>query len=114
MFKNILNAFRVAEIRKKLVFTLLMVVLVRLGCQIPTPGINMNYVSQVLSGLSGTSFNFINVITGSSLATMSIFALNISPYITSSIIVQLLTIAIPRLEELSKKARRPSTRSPGI
>ncbi len=103
MFKNILNAFRVAEIRKKLVFTLLMVVLVRLGCQIPTPGINMDYVSQVLNSLSGTSFNFINVITGSSLATMSIFALNISPYITSSIIVQLLTIAIPRLEELSKE-----------
>ncbi len=102
MFKNILNAFRVAEIRKKLVFTMLMIMAVRLGCQITTPGINLEYIKQALSSMSSTSFNFFNVITGSSLTTMSIFALNISPYITSSIIVQLMAIVIPKLEELSK------------
>ena len=103
MFKNIASAFRVADIRKRLLFTLLMVLLVRFGSQIATPGVNIEYIKAVLESLNTTSFNFFNVITGNSFSTMSVFALNISPYITSSIIVQLLTIAIPRLEELSKE-----------
>mgnify|MGYP002627220304 CR=1 FL=1 len=103
MFKNIANAFRIPEIRKRLLFTLLMVLLVRFGCQIATPGVNIEYIKAVLESLNTTSFNFFNVITGNSFSTMSVFALNISPYITASIIVQLLTIAIPRLEELSKE-----------
>ena len=103
MFKNILNAFKVKDIRTRVIFTLLMILIVRLGCQIVTPGINVAWVRQWFESMSSSAFNFFNVITGSSFSTMSIFALNISPYITSSIIVQLLTIAIPRLEELSKE-----------
>ncbi|MBQ6074664.1 MAG: preprotein translocase subunit SecY [Lachnospiraceae bacterium] len=103
MFKNILNAFKVKDIRTRIIFTLLMILIVRLGCQIVTPGINVAWVRQWFESMSNSAFNFFNVITGSSFSTMSIFALNISPYITSSIIVQLLTIAIPRLEELSKE-----------
>ena len=103
MFKNILNAFKVKDIRSRIIFTLLMILIVRLGCQIVTPGINVAWVRAWFESMSNSAFNFFNVITGSSFTTMSIFALNISPYITSSIIVQLLTIAIPRLEELSKE-----------
>ncbi|MBQ9388294.1 MAG: preprotein translocase subunit SecY [Lachnospiraceae bacterium] len=104
MFKTFVKALEIQEIRKRLLFTLLMMVIVRIGCQIPTPGINPEAVSSWLSSLSqNTGFNFFNTITGNSFSTMSIFALSISPYITSSIIVQLLTIAIPKLEELSKE-----------
>ena len=103
MFKNILNAFKVKDIRTRIIFTLLMILIVRLGCQIVTPGINVAWVRQWFESMSNSAFNFFSVITGNSFSTMSIFALNISPYITSSIIVQLLTIAIPRLEELSKE-----------
>ena len=103
MFRNILNAFKIKDIRKRLLFTMLVIVLVRLGNQIVTPGINTAWVKQWFQQMQNSAFNFFNVITGSSFSTMSIFALNISPYITSSIIVQLLTIAIPRLEELSKE-----------
>ena len=103
MFNNIINAFKVKDIRSRILFTLLMVLIVRIGCQIVTPGINVAWVRAWFDSMSNSAFNFFNVITGSSFTTMSIFALNISPYITSSIIVQLLTIAIPRLEELSKE-----------
>ena len=103
MFQNILNAFKIKDIRGRIIFTLLMILIVRLGCQIVTPGVNVAYVRQWFESMSNSAFNFFTVITGSSFSTMSIFALNISPYITSSIIVQLLTIAIPRLEELSKE-----------
>ena len=105
MFRNILNAFKIKDIRKRLLFTMLVIVLVRLGNQIVTPGINTAWVKQWFQQMQNSAFNFFNVITGSSFSTMSIFALNISPYITSSIIVQLLTIAIPRLEELSKEGQ---------
>ena len=103
MFKTFRKALEVAEIRKRMLFTFLMLVLVRVGCQIPTPGINPEVVSSWLASQNSSAFNFFNTITGSSFSTMSIFALSISPYITSSIIVQLLTIAIPKLEELSKE-----------
>ncbi len=103
MFKNIVNAFKIKDVRKRIIFTVLMILVVRFGCQVVTPGVNIEYVKAWLDSLGNTSFNFFNVITGSSFTTMSIFALNISPYITSSIIVQLLTIAIPRLEEMAKE-----------
>ena len=106
MFKTFRKALEIEEIRKRLLFTLLMMVIVRIGCQIPTPGINPAAVTSWFEQLAlsnNTGFNFFNTITGSSFSTMSIFALSISPYITSSIIVQLLTIAIPKLEELSKE-----------
>ncbi|MBQ4424679.1 MAG: preprotein translocase subunit SecY [Lachnospiraceae bacterium] len=102
MFKNIINAFKIKDIRSRMLFTLLMILIVRFGCQVVTPGINMEYIKSWINSMNGSTFNFFNVITGSSFTTMSVFALNISPYITSSIIVQLLTIAIPSLEEMSK------------
>ena len=103
MFKTLRNALEIPDVRKKLLFTCFMLVVVRIGCQIPTPGINTAFVKAWWEGQTSTAFNFFNTITGSSFTTMSIFALSSSPYITSSIIVQLLTIAIPKLEELQKE-----------
>ena len=76
--------------------------MVRIGTQLPVPGVNGSYFSEWFSGNSGSAFGFFDAITGGSFEKMSVFALNITPYITSSIIIQLLTIAIPKLEELQK------------
>jgi len=103
MFKTLRNALQIADIRKKLIFTFFIIVIVRFGCQIPTPGINSEFIASWWRDQTSSAFNFFNTITGSSFTTMSVFALSISPYITSSIIVQLLTIAIPKLEELQKE-----------
>ena len=102
MFSTIRKALQIEEIRKKLWFTFLMLIVVRLGSQLPTPGVNPDYVKAFFASQTGEAFNFFNAFTGGSFETMSIFALNISPYITSSIIMQLLTIAIPKLEEMHK------------
>lgn len=99
MFKSLVNAFRVKEIRLKLLFTLLMLVVIRIGCNLPIPGVKADALADIFSG---SDFSFINAVTGGSLLNLSVFALNISPYITASIIMQLLTIAIPKLEELQK------------
>ncbi|MCR5747100.1 MAG: preprotein translocase subunit SecY [Lachnospiraceae bacterium] len=103
MFETVRNAFKIKEIRNGVIFTLLMLVVVRLGCQLPVPGINRDFFAQWFSQITGDSFNFFNAFTGGSFENMSLFALNITPYITSSIIIQLLTIAIPALEEMQKE-----------
>ena len=103
MLKTLQNAFKVKEIRKKLLYTLLMMVVIRLGCQLPVPGVDRNYFSSWFAQQTGDTFNFMDAFTGGSFLNMSIFALNITPYITSSIIMQLLTIAIPKLEEMQKE-----------
>jgi preprotein translocase subunit SecY len=100
MLKTFINAFKVEEIRKKMFYTFVMLVVVRLGSQIPIPGVDPEFISDFFGQVTGGAFNFFNAFTGGSFEQMSIFALSISPYITSSIIVQLLTIAIPRLEEI--------------
>lgn len=102
MIKMFINAFKVKEIRKKLLYTFLCLVLVRLGSLIPAPGINNAAAQEWLKVTFKGSNSFINMLTGGSLTKMSIFALSISPYITSSIIMQLLTIAIPPLAEMQK------------
>ena len=112
MLETLKKAFKIKEIRKRLFFTLLMLVVVRLGCQIPIPFVDGKALSDLFAGLAqsadGTrtatqdAFNFFSIFTGQSLEKMSIFALNITPYITSSIIMQLLTIAIPKLDEIQK------------
>ena len=102
MFETVRNAFKLKEIRSRIIYTLLMLVVVRIGTQLPIPGVNGNYFSEWFSGNSGSAFGFFDAITGGSFEKMSVFALNITPYITSSIIIQLLTIAIPKLEELQK------------
>lgn len=103
MFKTFQNALRVKEIRTKLLFTLAMLVVVRIGCQIPIPGTDSDVIANLLSSFdSSDAFGFFSAFTGGSFERMSLFALNITPYITSSIIMQLLTIAIPKLEELQR------------
>jgi len=102
MFKTLQNAFKIKEIRQKLLFTFLMMIVIRLGSQLPIPGVNRAYFETWFSNQTGDVFNFFDAFTGGSFTSMSLFALGINPYITSSIIIQLLTIAIPKLEELQK------------
>ena len=102
MFKSIRNAFKVKELRGKLLYTLMMLVVIRFGSQLPIPGIETSFFADWFEKQSTNAFGFFNAMTGGSFSSMSIFALSITPYITSSIIIQLLTIAIPRLEELQK------------
>ena len=102
MFKTFRQALRIDEIRKKLVYTFLMLIVIRIGSQLPTPGVDPTFIQQFFAANTGEAFNFFNAFTGGSFEQMSVFALSISPYITSSIIMQLLTIAIPKLEEMQK------------
>lgn len=102
MLETLKNAFRIKEIRKKLFFTFCMIVVIRFGSQLPVVGVNRDYFSQWFSQQSNDAFSFFSAFTGGSFERMSIFALSITPYITSSIIIQLLTIAIPALEEMHK------------
>ena len=102
MFRTLRNAFKIEDLRNKLFFTFMMLFVIRLGSQIPVPGVDRSYFSNWFSQQSGDAFNFFSAFTGGSFEQMSIFALNITPYITSSIIIQLLTIAIPKLEEMQR------------
>ncbi len=102
MFETIRNAFKIKDIRKRLLYTLFALLIVRIGCQLPVPGVNRDYFADFFQS-QASAMNFFNIMTGGSFTRMSIFALNISPYITSSIIMQLLTIAIPKLEEMQKE-----------
>ena len=104
MLQTIKKAFQIEEIRKKILFTFVMLVVIRFGSQIPTPGVNAEYIQAFFAHETSASvLNLLNAFTGGSFTQMSIFALSISPYITSSIIVQLLTIALPKLEEWQKE-----------
>ena len=104
MLETIRNAFKIKELRSKIFFTLAMLVVIRLGSTIPAPGINLVAFREWYNSLiAGSDFGGImNMFTGGSFENFSILALNISPYITSSIIIQLLTIAIPKLEEMQR------------
>lgn len=100
MFKTLGNALKVKDIRTKLLYTLGALIIVRLGTLLPAPAVSREAVEDVFSSIN---LGFFNNLTGGSFTKMSIFALSISPYISSSIIIQLLTIAIPKLEELQKE-----------
>ncbi len=102
MLTTLKNALKVKEIRKGLLFTFLMLVVIRFGSQLPVPGVDRDYFASWFESQTGGAFNFFDAFTGGSFLNMSVFALNITPYITSSIIMQLLTIAIPKLEEMQK------------
>ena len=102
MLTTLKNAFKIKDIRKKIFFTLAMLVVIRIGSQLPVPGVDRTYFSRWFAAQTGDALNFLDAVTGGSFLNMSILALNISPYITSSIIMQLLTIAIPALEEMQK------------
>jgi preprotein translocase subunit SecY len=104
MLRTIANAFSVADIRKKLAFTAAMLLLYRLGAYIPAPGVNVSAVKEIQSNFGGSSIlGFLNLFSGGSLSRLSLFALGIMPYITASIILQLLTVVVPSLERLSKE-----------
>lgn len=103
MLQTFRKAFQIDDIRKKIVYTFLMLIVIRLGSQLPTPGVDPTYIQDFFANQTGEAFNFFNAFTGGSFTQMSIFALSITPYITSSIIMQLLTIAIPKLEEMQKE-----------
>ena len=102
MLETFRRAFQTKDIRRKLGYTFLMLIVIRLGSQLPTPGVDPTYIKEFFAQNSGEAFNLFNAFTGGSFEQMSIFALSITPYITSSIIMQLLTIAIPALEEMQR------------
>jgi preprotein translocase subunit SecY len=104
MLRTILNAFSVADIRKKIAFTAAMLALYRLGSYIPTPGVDTQAVEEAASNFSGGGIlPFLDVFSGGGLSRLSLFALGIMPYITASIILQLLTVVVPSLERLQKE-----------
>lgn len=102
MFKTFINAFKVKDVRRKIFYVLMMLVVIRLGSQMPVPGVNTSFFANYFANNTNEAFSFLNAFTGGGFDRFSIFALSITPYITSSIIIQLLTIAIPRLEEMQR------------
>ncbi|MDO4267470.1 MAG: preprotein translocase subunit SecY [Eubacteriales bacterium] len=103
MFKTLRNAWKVKELKKKLIFTFLMLVVIRFGSELPIPGVKTDFFANFFASQNNDAFGFFNAMTGGSFSSMSVFALSITPYITSSIIMQLLTIAIPKLEEMQRE-----------
>ena len=103
MFETIRNAWKVADLKKKLLFTIFIVVLYRLGAAIPIPYVDSTALSTSMLATGGSIFAYLNILTGSAFSQATLFALGINPYITSSIVMQLLCIAIPYLENLSKE-----------
>ncbi|MBK5218816.1 MAG: preprotein translocase subunit SecY [Thermoleophilia bacterium] len=104
MLRTILNAFSVADIRKKLAFTAAILALYRLGAYIPAPGVDVAAVKEIENNFTGSGIlSFLNTFSGGSLSRLSLFALGIMPYITASIILQLLTVVVPSLERLQKE-----------
>ncbi len=102
MIEAIRNALRVPDLRKKILFTLLILIIYRFGAHIPVPGVKISDIQQLFQG-SGGALNFIDLFTGGALSNFSVFALGIMPYITASIIMQLLTVVIPTLERWQKE-----------
>ena len=104
MWKLLKNAWKVVEVRKKLLYTFFILVVIRFGSALPIPGVNTSYFGDLINTLGSTdAFGWFNAMTGGSFTDLSIFALSITPYITSSIIMQLMTIAIPQLEQMQKE-----------
>ena len=104
MLKTFRNAWKIPELRKKLLMTIFIVILYRLGAMVPVPFINSNVMGNVFgSSMGGSLFQYMDIISGSAFSQATLFALSISPYITASIVIQLLSVAIPALERLSKQ-----------
>ena len=103
MFKTIKNALKTPEVRKKILYTLLLIVIFRLGCFITVPGVDTITLSNYMSGSSNGMTGLIDLISGGAFSRFSIFAMTISPYITASIVIQLLAMVIPSLEKLTKE-----------
>jgi len=109
MISSFANCFKIPELKKKILFTLAIIAAYRIGCHIPTPGINgaelVKFFEKINSAPSGSIFSIMNMFSGGALSKMTVFSLGIMPYISSSIIMQLLTAVIPALEKLSKEGQ---------
>ena len=103
MLNSIQKAFKVKELRERLLYTFMMLIVIRIGSCLPIPGVDASFLKEFFTNLQNSGMGFVNAITGGSFSNMSLFALSITPYITSSIIMQLMTIAIPKLEEMQKE-----------
>ena len=103
MLNSIQKAFKVKEVRERLLYTFMMLIVIRIGSWLPIPGVDASFLKEFFTNLQNSGMGFVNAITGGSFSNMSLFALSITPYITSSIIMQLMTIAIPKLEEMQKE-----------
>src|SRR5664280_2363888 len=101
MLQSLLNAWRLPDLRKKLLFTAVIIAVYRLGCYIPVPGVSVSAITQMFN--QGGVFDFFNLFAGGALSRVAIFAMGIMPYITASIIMQLLGMVIPQLESLLKE-----------
>ena len=112
MLRAFANAFRTPDLRKKLLFVVMIVVIFRLGSQVPAPGVNVANVQSCLDSQAADNslYNLINLFSGGALLQLTIFALGIMPYITASIILQLLVVVIPRLEALKKEGQAGQTK----
>lgn len=102
MFKTLGSAFKNRELRKSMIITLILLLVYRLGCFLPTPGLSSDLYSNLVSNDASGILSLLNAVTGSALSNAAIFALGVTPYINASIIVQLLTVAIPKLEQISR------------
>ena len=110
MFNTLKNAWRIPDLRKKLLYTLLIIIAFRFGSVVPVPFLNVSALNTLMASANETALGYINMLTGGAFANATLFAMGITPYINSSIIIQLLTVAIPRLgahgERKAKKAER--------
>ena len=105
MFQTIRNAWKIPDLRKKILFTLFMIAVFRLGSYIPVPGLDRGALQSMI-GEGNNPFGMLDLFSGGAFGNATIFAMSITPYINSSIIIQLLTVAIPALERLAKKAKK--------
>src|SRR2546430_2141770 len=103
MFSWLANAWRVPELRKRLLFTFLILALYRLGSWIPAPGVDSQTIKDYCNGRGGTILGLLSVFSGGALSRFALFALGIMPYVTASIILQLMTVVVPKLEQLQKE-----------
>lgn len=102
MFKTIKNAWKTPEVRKRILYTLVLIVIFRLGCFITVPGVDVIALNEAMESQAGGLTGLIDIISGGAFSRFSIFAMTISPYITATIVIQLLTFVIPSLERLAK------------
>ncbi len=106
MFQTFRNAWKIPELKNRLLFTLAILVVYRLGCAIPVPFVTGSALTQMFS--NGNMLSYLDMMSGGALSRCTLFALGVTPYINASIIVQLLTVAIPSLENMAKEAGRPA------
>lgn len=103
MFKTIVNAFKIPDLRRKMLFVLMIILLYRLGAVMPVPFVDANVLAENFSASNGSFFQYLNIMSGEAFSRATLFALSIQPYITAQIVMQLLTIAIPALEKMQKE-----------